>query len=480
MRPWPLAPQGPQPGAWGTLWGAFVAMGDHYGPNRQDSQEAFEDQVGRTNTLHRIYYDWDDAWPTVWDYWARDEGHQLLISWGAALEGGGTRKWKDIANGVYDADIDRVATGIKKLGVPIYFIFQHEPENDPGAGTPADFVSAYKHIHDRFGTKGVTNVSYVLTLMAFTFRYGDPAAYWPGASYVDYVAADGYNWHGCTGRDDPWTPFVDIFRDFYDYSLTKGKPALIAEYGTGEDKADPGRKGQWFDGAAATIKSWPNLEGVSYFNNGYGDPKCARWVDTSQSSLNAFIDMGADPYFDPATPAPPAGFDGYVGVDDDGYTSVVGTVSYGMTVDFLIEGPKKSHTVTDNSGMGWYDSGSLPVNAQWRWTYPGAGNYNLICTIHDFKLTIRVPAKITPTLGNLNTKFTLTWADSSPPSGYVYDVQIKRPRGSWELWKDDKTTKSAVFTADAGKGTYEFRTRMQKVSGGKASWYSESVVVSVG
>jgi len=463
-----------------ALWGAYVASGYIYGANRQSAQEVFEAQVGRRNSLERVYYNWDEGWPTAFDYWSRDQGHTLLISWGAMTSSGGWKKWSNIANGKFDADIDRVATGIKNLGVPIFFIFNHEPENDPSAGNAADFVAAFKHIHDRFASDGVTNISYVLTLMAYTFRIGQADQWYPGDSYVDYIAADGYNWYGCTGRDDPWMEAGDIFSDFYDYGLAKDKPMLIAEYGTGEDPDVPGRKGQWFTNAQAAFKAWPQIRGVAYFDNGYGDPACSRWIDTSQSSLNAFIGMGADPYFNPVMAEPPQGYPAYVGAFDDGYTAPIGTATPGVTVDFLVQGPKDSHSFTDGSGMGWYDSGAKAPNAQWTWAYPGAGNYKLICTLHSaMTLTIKVPPTVVPSSGSTTTTFTVTWASAAPPSGYVYSVQLQRPGGSWTMWKSGVTSKSATFTPDTGKGTYSFKARMTRSSTGKSSWYSDAVAITV-
>ena len=35
--------------------------------------------------------------------------------------------------------------------------------------------------------------------------------------------------------------------------------------------------------------------------------------------------------------------------------------------------------------------------------------------------------KAVPTSGSLTTVFTITWASGAPPSGYKFDVQIKRP-----------------------------------------------------
>ena len=64
--------------------------------------------------------------------------------------------------------------------------------------------------------------------------------------------------------------------------------------------------------------------------------------------------------------------------------------------------------------------------------------------------------------------FTVTWATQPAPSGYVYDVKVRRPGSTkWKLWQSDVTTVTATFVPDSGKGTYDFKAHIQKVSNGK-------------
>src|SRR4051794_35363745 len=82
------AAEPPTPPRTGALWGALVAIGDKYGSTRQLAQTAFEGQVGREDSFERVYYQWDEGWPSVWDYWSRDQGHVLMISWSARRRDG--------------------------------------------------------------------------------------------------------------------------------------------------------------------------------------------------------------------------------------------------------------------------------------------------------------------------------------------------------------------------------------------------------
>ena len=71
---------------------------------------------------------------------------------------------------------------------------------------------------------------------------------------------------------------------------------MIAEMGALEDSAnppDPQRKANWFRNLAATVKTWPNLKAVTYFQ-AFG------WhFDSSTAAIDAYRTIGADPYFNP-------------------------------------------------------------------------------------------------------------------------------------------------------------------------------------
>ena len=280
----------------GALFGAFVQTGTHTGPDRRSALTSFESLVGRQMAIERVYYQWDQAWPTADDAWTRDAGRIPYISWNAKRTDGTFVKWADIASGAYDAVILARAADLIAFGGPMIFTFNHEPENDAVAGTPADFIAAFRHIRSIFETAGVANVTYAWTMMAWSFRVGTADQFYPGADVVDVIAADGYNWYTCPNHDDPWRSFTEVFGPFHAFGQQHGKPMVIAEWGGREDPAVPGRKATWFDEASTQLKQWPDIAGVIYFD---ADKGCSRWVDSSPSSLASFQAMGADPYFNP-------------------------------------------------------------------------------------------------------------------------------------------------------------------------------------
>jgi plastocyanin len=477
------SPSGPVPlPSNGALFGAYASATEEEGMNRQTRMEAFEDMVGRKAALERIYYVWDDPFPDAYDYWSRDQGRTLILSMAAGYRGGGDIPWAAIANGTHDAVIDARAEDIKAFGAPLFFAFHHEPGISDPSGTPADFVRAYQHIRDRFESKGVTNVSYTLILMAWTYQAGYADQFWPGDDYVDILGVDGFNWYGCTGRDDPWTSFEDVFADFYAYGKSKSKPMLVAEWGSGEDDAQAGRKADWITEAAETLKGWPEIKAVAWYDALDQGRECSSRIDTSPSALDAFVGMAADSYFDPVTPPPynsPVG--AYISVVDDQFGPAVGDPATGKQVDWLFLGPSE-HSATDDSGMDYFDSGSHAAGTDFAFKFVAAGDYPYICSINPGRMggTIKVPLTAEPPTGRIRTSFTVTWASVSAPNGYLYDVQIQRPgQTDWSEWMIDQTARSATFLPDAGRGMYSFRSRLRRVSNEEASWYSQPATIKV-
>jgi len=463
--------------ATGALFGAFVKLDPHNGLNRRTAQTNFEALAGRQMAIDRQYYFWNDNWPTTDDVWSAGQGRTLYLSWSAHPNDlSGCRKWADIAAGLYDADIHSQAAKVIAFPYPIFFAFHHEPttgNNNDSCGTPPDFIAAWRHIHDLWVADGVTNVTWSWTMTAWSFLQGNAGSFYPGDNFVDIIAADGYNWYGCTFHPGPWREPKEVFQQFHDFGVAHLKPMVIAEYGVGEDPANPGRKGQWFTNLADLLKTWTDIKGISQFNVGNGS--CDRYIDTSPTSLDAFQKNGADPYFKP--PVTTTG----VTVADFSFSPTTIKPGRGTGAQWTFNGPS-NHTATDSSGMKLFDSGSRAPGSAYSFYFIAAGNYKYKCTIYPTMTgLVKVPVLADPPSGGVTTTFTITWAANHPPTSYVFDVQIQRPGSSlWVDWQLGVTTVSATFVPDSGTGTYSFHARYRKLSTNKSSQYSDpaSIVVS--
>jgi plastocyanin len=475
---YPLSPTGVTLPEKGALFGTFVRPDDHTGNTRREAMTNFEALVGRQMATERVYDLWDDPFPTDDDLWSRDLGRTLYVSWNASpRDGTGCKGWANIAAGLYDAEIDAKAEALKSFGAPIIFSFHHEPTTKPefggDCGTGEDYKAAWRYIHDRFQTDGVTNATYAWTMTAQSFQNGKGDEYYPGNGIIDLIAADGYNWYSCEFHNGPWREMDEIFQSFYDYGVSKGKPMFIAEYGSGEDDAVVGRKAQWFANGADLLKRWSEIKGVSYFNVGTGGA-CDRYADSSPTSLQAFSAMGHDTYFNP----PPTVSN--VAVADFAFTPKGVDVGQGSGVEWTSSGPS-DHTVTNTDAIALFDSGTLTPGSSFLSWFPGAGIYVYHCEIHTtMKGRITVPMALTPSSGNLTTPFAITWSAEWAPAEFVYDVQIKRPtETTWSNWQNDTAANSATFVPDDGTGRYWFRARLVRLSDGTAARWSKGSFISV-
>ncbi len=276
----------------GVLLGAAVS--GRPGSSAKSSVTDLEAEIGRKLDVHRLYDVWDDPQPGPMTSWTVAGGRTPVLSIKASRRDGSVVRWADIAAGREDPQIRAQARGLKALNAPLFLSLQHEPENDPGNGTAADYVAAWRHYVAVFRSENVTNVSFTWILMAWSFERPTIAdSFYPGDDVIDWVAADGYNWYG-TSADKPWRPLGDAISGFYDWGTAHHKPMMIAEYGSLEDPQTPGRKAAWITDAAAAIKTMPGIKAVLYFHSPVGHPW---WVNSSASSTAAFATMGGDRYF---------------------------------------------------------------------------------------------------------------------------------------------------------------------------------------
>ena len=116
------------------------------------------------------------------------------------------------------------------FGGPVAISFGHEMNGNwypwgTSQATPAEFVAAWRHIHDLFAAAGATNVIWVWNPnIVNPMPDVELAPYWPGDAYVDWVGITGY--FPTTGPDTfagVYGPTMAEVRKF------TSKPFIIAE-----------------------------------------------------------------------------------------------------------------------------------------------------------------------------------------------------------------------------------------------------------
>jgi hypothetical protein len=273
----------------GVLFGAWVQPSGSYDANGEESAiAAFERALGRKLAINQLYLPWAAPMPLDVARWDLRHGMIPMISWGGTST-------SLIASGAYDAQIRARARQLRDLHGPVmlrWFAEMDGRANRANAVSPASFIAAWRHIHRIFLRAGAGNVRWVWCPTA-DFTTGSPQLFYPGAAYVDWIGADGYNW-APRKPHAPWRGFAQIFSGFYQWGRASGKPLLIGEYGVLEQK--PGQKAAWFAQADRELKSmFPAIRAVVYFNS---DHLGYDWrVTTSRSSLVAFRAFARDPYF---------------------------------------------------------------------------------------------------------------------------------------------------------------------------------------
>jgi len=216
----------------------------------------------------------------------RDNGVIPFFSWADGVSDA------NVAAGARDSYIRSWASAAKSWGHPLFLRYAWEMNGSwftwgVGNGalgppnTAADYVAAWRHVHDIFTSVGATNVSWVWCPNVDPGgKFANLASVYPGDSYVDWTCLDGYN------RNDPWTSFSDLFGSTYDkiMQIAPSKPMIIGEVASTESG---GSKAQWItDMFAALPTRFPNIRGLLWqdkYEDGWDIP-----IETSPSSSAAF------------------------------------------------------------------------------------------------------------------------------------------------------------------------------------------------
>ncbi len=226
----------------GVWWGAYKHPGDS-----EDWSSVVTNLEAASNGQFGIVYRYRDfsggLFPDSADEQLAASGHILLEDWASRIFSAGTHlQWSDIAAGKYDASvIDPEAEYLKAYGKPVMLSFDHEMDTRVGtSGQPADYVAAYRHIHDVFATLGVTNVIWVWTITGYLGHDSEFQSLYPGSSYVDWVGYDPYNFASC--HSEGWKDFDQTIDPAYQWLEANGfgdKPFILPEYGTVSDPVLP-------------------------------------------------------------------------------------------------------------------------------------------------------------------------------------------------------------------------------------------------
>ena len=211
-----------------------------------------------------------------------------------------------IIDGTYDPYIRSWARGIRSVAGPVMLRPMHEMNAYwyPWAGTvngnkPAEYVKAWRHIHDIFVKEGATNVTWVWSINGNTrpdIPSNQYAQYYPGDEYVDWTATNGFNW-GKSAKGMTWVTFEETSKRPLTYLKTLTKPVLLVEFASVEKG---GSKASWITESYARVKAYhPEVRAVLYYDHLERDQTSFQdWqIGSSKASRAAYKAAVGSSYF---------------------------------------------------------------------------------------------------------------------------------------------------------------------------------------
>jgi hypothetical protein len=254
----------------------------------------YEDAVGTNPDFVQWYQAWSEPL-----YYAGQESSVVdnnltpIISWTSD-----TTPLTSISDGSEDSTIDAAANLAKQWPGTLYIRFDYEMNvsssewNPSNLGeTPADFVSAWQYVVNRFNTDGVTNVQWIWSPNVDCNGSCPFDSYYPGSSYVNMVGLDGYNYAWVDSVS--WDTFAALFQNSYNdiVALAPGKPVDIAETASAEANSPEvlagDSKASWIQQAADYIPSnMPAITAITWWSA--DTDQATLEVNSAQPSLSAW------------------------------------------------------------------------------------------------------------------------------------------------------------------------------------------------
>lgn len=295
--------------------GAWLGIFTEKGPAEMAETLSLEQRLGRRFASIMWFVDFahpfpaeaaENAWaagsiPNVtWEPWFWSENDKIHLA--------------DINAGTWDAYISEWGAAAAKFGRPLFVRWGHEFNGDwypwsiaKNGQDSANYVKAYRRVHDLVVASGAKNVIWVWCPNAGTVPaqdWNDPLAAYPGDNYVDWIALDGYDFESNAS-------FTDIFSKIYSEVIGKfAKPIYIGEFATGRTGSE---KAAWLTEMDTALKTqFPGIKGLVYFSV----KKEREWrLDDSSAALAGAKAVFSKPFYKDR----PEAVDGLAGVFSQNY-----------------------------------------------------------------------------------------------------------------------------------------------------------------
>ena len=173
---------------------------------------------------------------------------------------------------------------------------------------PETFKKTWRYVVNRVRARGATNVLWVFQPNNYSdppgyISWNQPASYYPGPEYVDWLGLSVYGKQTANKEDDKWCDFDKLLEWPYQEMtrIDPTKPMMLAEWGVTESHVPGEDKGAWIASAFTQMSSrHPRLKAAVFWHerwaNEDGTYSNLR-VNSSLGSLKAYHDGVANPFW---------------------------------------------------------------------------------------------------------------------------------------------------------------------------------------
>jgi hypothetical protein len=206
--------------------------------------DQFARAIGRQPNIALYYNSWLEPFQVGFAASAAKRGALTLIQIDAR-----NISLASIARGRYDNYWRSYADAVKAFDHQVILSFDHEMNGTWYSWgyrheSPTTFVAAWRHIVTIFRQQGARNITWLWTvnIVDNLSDVTDPAPWWPGSSYVNWVGIDGYYYSKST-----------LFPSLFGSTIARVRelthdPILIAETGAATSAGQSAKIGDLFAG----------------------------------------------------------------------------------------------------------------------------------------------------------------------------------------------------------------------------------------
>jgi hypothetical protein len=220
--------------------------------------QTFEAATGLVPNINTCYLVWGNP---ISGHCRILSGSQLLVEIGEPGQGD-VPSLAAIAAGDADSWLDSLASSLAALPSQAAVSFDAEANQQYPAVVPSQYIAAFDHVAAIMHSYSLLTFYQVAQDQWYTVPV---STLWPGASYVDYTAIDGY--YGQLAYGDDWT-YQTVFGNTIDQlQALSSDPTEITEAGVPADvPPEDGTQASLITQMLAGAAAQPGVAGIMYFD----------------------------------------------------------------------------------------------------------------------------------------------------------------------------------------------------------------------